>query len=149
MQYKDMNYTQKQEFEKSLTIGQRAKMRRLEKEFKAQIQPINWASHAREEEVRKEAWKTLKIGERIEALEEAREPRINSLRNQISALQEELDKEREEWAEERSKIQSEPWQVAGNDPEVKAMNAIWRKTKEVQEIKFQQLVDSFAEKVSN
>jgi vacuolar-type H+-ATPase subunit I/STV1 len=149
MQYKEMNYTQKQEFEKSLTIGQRAKMRRLEKEFKAQIQPINWASHAREEEVRREAWKSLKVGERVDALEAAHSPKINSLREQIAALQEELDKTREELSEERSKIQSEPWQVAGNDPEVKAMNAIWRKTKEVQEIKFQQLVDSFAEKVSN
>jgi hypothetical protein len=149
MLYKDMNYTQKQEFEKTLTIGQRAKMRRLEKEFKAQIQPINWASHARQEEVRKEAWKTLKIGERIEALEAAHSPNIDALREQIEALQVEFSKAREELAEERSKIQSEPWLAAGNDPEVKAMNAIYRKTHEVQTIKFQQLIDTFTEKVSN
>lgn len=143
MLYKEMNYTQKREFEATLTIGQRAKMRRMEKEFAEQIQPINYASHAREEEVRKEAWKALKIAERVKELESALHPEIFSLRAQIETLQEQLSKAQNELAEKRSDIQAEPYSAAYNDPEVKAIKAIWSKTKEMQAEKFQKLVDSF------
>ena len=147
MLYKEMNYTQKREFEATLTIGQRAKMRRMEKEFAAQIQPINYASHAREEEVRKEAWKALQISERVKELEAAAHPQIFSLREQIQTLQEQLTKAQNELAEARSDIQAEQYSAAYNDPEVKAIKAIWSKTREIQAQKFQQLVDSFEVKV--
>jgi phage host-nuclease inhibitor protein Gam len=145
MNYKEATYTEKQAFEKTLTIGQRAKMRRLEKQFKDQIQPIMWASHAKEEELRQEAWKTLNCEQRIEELETEYAPRLQELRDQIEALQEQFSKLQNESYDKRSDIRTEPYMVAGNDPEVKAMNAIWRKTREVQEAKFQQLIDTFTE----
>ncbi len=149
MDYKTATYSERQAFEKTLTTSQRAKMRRMEKEFTAQIQPIGWASNARQEEIRQEAWASLKVAERIKKLEEDAAPQINEILEQIQALQNELSEKKEELAEARSKIQTEPYMLAGEDAEVKAMNAIWRKTKEVQEVKFQKLVDSFTEEVRN
>lgn len=145
MNYKEATYKEKQAFEKTLTISQRAKMRRLEKQFQDQIQPIMWASNAREEELRLEAWKSLNCSERIEELDESASPRIADLREQIQVLQDELSKVLEELNEAKSNIRTEPYRTAANDPELKAMNAIWRKTQEVQAKKFQELVDSFKE----
>ena len=149
MNYKEATYKEKQAFEATLKTSQRAKIRKMEKEFKEQIQPMMWARSAREQEVRKEAWTSLNCGERIKAVEEAHAPKIQGLRDQFKALQEELTKAQEELAEERSKIQTEPYTLAGCDPEVKAIQTIWRKMKEAQEVKIQNLVDSFQEKVSN
>ena len=148
MNYEEATYTEKRAFEKTLTTSQRAKLRRMEREHKEQIQPINWASHAREEEVRREAFVTLKIAERVKELEEATAPKINSLNEQIQELAKQLDEAREELYKERSKIHTEPYQVAIDDPQVKAMVSIWRKTKEAQEAKIQELVDSFKGKVT-
>lgn len=144
MLYKEMNYTQKREYEATLTIGQRAKLRRMEKAQKEQIQPIQWASNAREEEIRKEAWKTLDCTARINASEAEYAPRVNAIQEQINALHEELSALKKEAYDKRSDISIEPYQVVADDPEVKAMHAIWKKTREVQERNFQELVDSFA-----
>jgi len=148
MLYKEMNYTQKREYEATLTIGQRAKLRRMEKQFKEQIQPIMWASHAREEELRREAWVNLEVAKRIKDLEDLHAPEIASLREKIQELQKELTAVTELVSEARSEIQTQPYQIASDDPEVKAMRAIWRKTKEVQTEKVQELIDSFKVKVS-
>jgi hypothetical protein len=94
-------------------------------------------------------WRRKKCGERIKALEEAHTPKIQALRDQFKALQEELAKAQEELAEERSKIQTEPYTASYDDPQVKAIEKIWGKIKEAQEVKMQNLVDSFKEKVSN
>jgi cytochrome c556 len=144
MQYNEMNYTEKRQFEATLTIGQRAKMRRMEKEFAEQIQPINRASVERENQVRAEAYKSLRIAERIQELEKAHSPRIFELREQFKAIQEELNAANEELSEARSKIQTEPYHAASQDPEVKAIDTIWRNIKKMQAEKFQKLVDSFA-----
>lgn len=148
MNYKEATYTEKQAFEKTLTISQRAKLRRMEKEHKEQIQPINWARCAREEEVRREAYVTLKIAERVKELEETSAPRIYELREQLKAIEKELLQLLQEQGEAKSKIQTEPYRVASDDPQVKAMVSIWRKTKEAQEAKIQELVDSFKGKVT-
>jgi len=149
MNYKELTYKEKQAFEATLKPSQKAKIRKMKKETEEQIQPINWARSAREQEVRKEAWISLQCGERIAALENAHAPKLQALGNQLAAIQEELSKAREELQEERSKIQSEPYQAIDLDPEVKAMQAILRKMREAQEVKMQNLVDSFKEKVSN
>ena len=147
MNYKEATYKEKQAYEATLKPSQRAKIRKMEKEFKEQINPVNWASHARQEQVRKEAWAALNITERMEALDKAVEPRLQELRNQMKALEIELNKILEEKAEERSKIHQEPYTVAYEDPQVKAMGAIYRQMKEAQEIKLQKLIDSFEVKV--
>jgi hypothetical protein len=149
MNYKELTYKEKMAFEATLKPSQKAKIRKMKKETEEQIQPINWARNAREQEVRKEAWTSLKCGERIATLENAHAPKLHALGNQLQAIQEELSKAREELAEERSKIQTEPYRLIDLDPEVKAMQAILRKMREAQEVKIQNLVDSFQEKVSN
>lgn len=143
MQYAEMTYKEKQAFEKSLTVGQRGKIRRLEKQFAEQIQPMNWASHAREEEVRKEAWVTLRIEERVNELEESNRPRIHELQSKIEELGKELANIQENVSEERSKIRAESYSMAYDDPQVQAMNAIIKKTREQQRNKLQSLIDSF------
>ena len=148
MNYKEMNYKEKQAFKASLKTSQRTKLNKMEKEAQEQIQPMMWARGTRQEEVRKEAWRTLNCGERIKALEEAHAPKIQGLRDQFKALQEELSKAQEELAEERSKIQGEPYILAYSDPQVKAIETIWGKIKETQEAKIQKLVESFQEKAS-
>lgn len=149
MNYKELTYKEKEAYFSTLKPSQKAKFRKMEKEFKEQINPINWASHARQEEVRKEAWATLKITERMEEVEKANEPRLQVLREGLKTIQDEINQILEERAEARSKIHQEPYVLAYEDPEVKAMNAIWHKMKEAQEIKFQKLIDSFEEKVNN
>jgi hypothetical protein len=148
MNYKEATYKEKQAFEATLTTSQRGKIRKMEKEFKEQIQPINWASHAREEEVRKEAWATLKISERMEALDKTHEPRLKVLREGLETIQTEINQILEEKAEERSKIHQEPYTLAYEDPQIKAMDAIYIKMKEAQEAKIQKLVESFQKKVN-
>jgi hypothetical protein len=149
MNYKEMNYKEKQAFKASLKPSQRTKLNKMEKEAQEQIQPMMWARGTRQEEVRKEAWTALNCAERIKAVEEAHAPKIQALRDQFKALQEELAKAQEELAEERSKIQTEPYTASYDDPQVKAIEKIWGKIKEAQEVKMQNLVDSFKEKVSN
>ena len=149
MNYKELTYKEKMAFEATLKPSQKAKIRKMKKETEEQIQPINWASHAREQEVRKDAWIALNCGERMEALEKAKEPRLRVLREGLETIQKEINEILEEKAEQRSKIQQEPYDVAYEDPEVKAMQAILRKMREAQEVKIQNLVDSFQEKVSN
>lgn len=148
MDYKTATYKEKKEFEKTLSISQRAKMRRMEKAQKEQIDPMNWASHAREQEVRREAWVTLKVSERVQELESATAPTLQSLREQIEKLEEQFEQVRKELYEAISNIKSEPYNVVYDDPQVKAMNAILHKTREAQEAKFQQLINSFLEKVT-
>lgn len=148
MQYAEMNYTQKREFEKTLTIGQRAKMRRMEKEHQEQIQPIGWASHKAEDEARREAYKTLKIAERIQELEAENAPRLSELREQFKAIQDELNKLTNEINEKRTDIQTEAYSAAYNDPQVKTLQGVWRQIKDAQKIQFQKLVDSFEVKVN-
>lgn len=143
MQYSEMNYTQKREFEKTLTTAQRGKLRKMQKQHEEQIQPIGWASHAREEEVRKEAWVSLNCAERIKEVEAEARPRLAEIEKQIEALREEYKQISDAVSETRSSIQVETYTAAGNDPEAKAMRAIWRKTKEVQERKFNELAESF------
>jgi hypothetical protein len=143
MLYQEMNYNQKREFEATLTTAQRGKIRKMEKEFTEQIRPINWAQNARLEEVRKEAWKTLKIDERVKELENTHAPQIFELRETIKKLQEELSSIQENVSETRSKIQAESYTVSYDDAQVKAMDAIWRKTKEQQDKKLQSLIDGF------
>jgi len=149
MLYTDMNYKEKQAFEATLTPAQRSKIRKLEKQVKEQLQPINWASHARAAEVRKESYVSLNIAERIEALEAQHAPRLQELRDQFKAIQEELNKVQEELGEARSLIQSEPYHAAGQDPEVKAMNAIYRQIKEQQEKKLNDLIATMTPKENN
>ena len=148
MQYAEMTYTEKRNFEKTLTMGQRAKMRRMEKEHQEQIQPIGWASHKAEDEARREAYKTLKIAERIQELEAENAPRLSELREQFKAIQEELNKLTNEINEKRTDIQTEAYSAAHNDPQVKTLQGVWRQIKDAQKVQFQKLVDSFEVKVN-
>lgn len=148
MNYKQATYKEKQAFEKTLTISQRAKIRRLEEEQKNTLQPVGWASHKREEEVRIQAWKDLKIQERIEALEAENAPKRQELKEKIDALNAELRELNDKISEMRTDIQVEAYQVASNDPEVKTLNAVYRQIREAQELQFQRLIDSFVAKVN-
>ena len=143
MQYTEMTYKEKREFEATLTTAQRGKIRKMEKEFTEQVQPVRWASNARLEEVRKEAWKTLKIAERVKELEDAHAPQIFELREKIQKLQEELSTIQEKVSETRSKIQAESYSASYADPQVKAMDAIEKKMKEQQHKKLQSLIEGF------
>jgi uncharacterized protein YPO0396 len=142
MNYKEMTYKEKSAFEKTLTTSQRSKLRKMEQEHKDVLQPINWASNKREEEVRIQAWKNLKIQERLEALEAENAPKRQELKEKIDALNAELRELNDKINEARTNIQVEAYQAASNDPEVKTLNAVWRQIKEAQELKFQQLINS-------
>ena len=143
MQYTEMTYKEKREFEATLTTAQRGKIRKMEKEFTEQTQPVRWASNARLEEVRKEAWATLKLTERVKELEDTHAPQIHELREKIQKLQEELSTIQETVSETRSKIQAEAYSMAYDDAQVKAMDAIERKMKEQQHKKLQALIEGF------
>jgi dGTP triphosphohydrolase len=136
MQYTEMTYKEKREFEATLTTAQRGKIRKMEKEFTEQTQPIRWASNARLEEVRK-------IAERVKDLEDAHAPQIFELREKIQKLQEELSTIQEKVSETRSKIQAESYSASYADPQVKAMDAIEKKMKEQQHKKLQSLIEGF------
>ena len=148
MDYKTATYKEKEAFEKALSITQRAKVRRMKKAQEEQIQPINWATHAREEEVRREAWVTLEVSERVQELEKASTPTLQLLKEQIEKLQEQFEQARKELYEAIGDIKSEPYNAVYNDSQMKALNAIRHKTREAQEAKFQELIDSFSEKVT-
>jgi hypothetical protein len=143
MQYTEMTYKEKQAFEANLTTAQRGKIRKMEKLFVEQNQPLGWAEHERAQEVRKESWTSLKCDERIKAVEEANAPRIAELGAQITELQEQLSAIREEVAEQRSQIHQDVYIACDNDPQVKAINSIRIKTKEQQRRKLNELVDGF------
>jgi uncharacterized protein (UPF0335 family) len=143
MDYTEMTYKEKREFEATLTTAQRGKIRKMEKEFTEQTQPVRWASNARLEEVRKEAWATLKLTERVKELEEAHAPQIFELHEKIQKLQKELSTIQETVSETRSKIQAEAYSAAYDDPQVKAMDAIGQKMKEQQRKKLQALIQGF------
>ena len=144
-----MSYKEKQAFEATLTPAQRSKIRKLEKQIKEQLQPINWASHARDTQVRQEAYVSLNIAARIEALEAQHAPKIQELRDQFNAIREALDKAQDDLAEARSAIQSEPYHAAGQDPEAKAINAIWHRTKEQQNEKLNNLIATMTSREGN
>ena len=144
MLYKEMNYTQKRQFEATLTPHQRRKMRKMEQEFKEQAQPIAQARHKREDLVRKESWVSLNCAERIKEVEAAAAPRVAELRSQIQALQDELNALQQKTADTRCDIQTEVYTAAYSDPEVKALDSILQNVRQTQAEKFQKLVDSFA-----
>ena len=77
------------------------------------------------------------------ALEESYEPRLKVLREGLQTIQTEINEILEEKSEARSKIHQEPYTLAYEDPEVKAMRAIYAQMLEAQEIKLQKLIDSF------
>lgn len=143
MEYTEMTYKQKRDFEANLTTAQRGKIRKMEKLFVEQNQPLGWAEHERAQEVRKESWTSLKCDERIKALEESKAPAIAELTAKIKELQEQLSEIREEVAEGRSQIHQEVYVACDNDPQVKAINAIRIKTKEQQRRKLNELVNGF------
>jgi hypothetical protein len=148
VKYTELSYKEKQAFEATLTPAQRAKIRKLEKQNKETLQPINWASHARDEQVRKELYVSLNIAARIEALEAQHAPKLQELRDQFKAIQEQLNQELEELAEARSQITSEPYHAAGQDPQAKAINAIFRQMREQQENKLNDLIATMTTKAS-
>lgn len=143
MEYTEMTYKQKRDYEANLTTAQRGKIRKMEKLFVEQNQPLGWAEHERAQEVRKESWVSLKCDERIKALEESKAPAIAELSAKIKELQEQLSEIREEVAEGRSQIHHEVYVACDNDPQVKAINAIRIKTKEQQRRKLNELVNGF------
>ena len=147
MNYKEASYKEKEAFFATLKPSQKAKLRKMQKDFKEQLSPINIANHARQEEVRKEAWANLKTTERMEALEKSYEPRLKVLREGLQTIQTEINEILEEKSEARSKIHQEPYALAYEDPEVKAMRAIYAQMLEAQETKLQKLIDSFEVKV--
>jgi hypothetical protein len=148
MNYKQATYKEKQAFEKTLTTSQRAKIRRLEEEQKNTLQPVGWASHKREEEVRLQAWKDLKIQERLEALEAENAPKRAELKEKLDALNAEIRELNEKISATRTDIQVEAYQAAGNDPEVKTLQAVYRQIREAQELQFQRLIDTLVVKVN-
>ena len=143
MNYKELTYKEKEAYFSTLKPSQKAKFRKMQKDFKEQLNPINFANHARQEQVRKEAWKALNITERMTAVEESYEPRLKVLREGLQTIQTEINEILDEKAEARSKIHQEPYTLAYEDAQVKAMSAIYRQMLEAQEIKFQKLIDSF------
>jgi DNA integrity scanning protein DisA with diadenylate cyclase activity len=143
MNYTEMTYKEKRDYEATLTTAQRGKIRKMEKLFTEQNQPLGWAEHERAQEVRKESWVSLKCDERIKALEESKAPEIAELSAKIKELQIQLSEIREGLDKERSEINQEVYTACDNDPQVKAINAIRVKTKEQQRRKMNELVNGF------
>jgi len=128
---------------KALTAPQRAKVRKLEKSHEGTTNPISRASYAREQEVRAQAWKDLKVSERIEALESEYLPQMKAIEEQRKALWEQYQELSNKLADLRGDISAEPYQAVYADPQYKAIRAILKQSNEAHEAKMTELLASF------
>lgn len=121
----------------------RAKYRKLIKEYEATLNPVRSAKIKLENELRIQAHKDLNIWERVKQAEEP-------IRQQMAEVDAQLKELNEKWRELSNQlnnvaldIQTEPYQVAYNDPQVRALSAIWEGINETQEAKLAQLIAEF------
>lgn len=118
----------------------RAKYRKLMKEYEAILNPVRSAKIQLENQLRKQAYTELNIAERVE---EAQAP----LRSQLAEISEQLKELNAKWREVADKIQNvatnietEPYHVAYNDPQVQALSSIWSNINETQAKKLEEFL---------
>lgn len=109
----------------SLDPKARAKYRKLIKEYEATLNPVRSAKIKLEHELRIQAYKDLNIHERVI---EAKRP----VREQMAEVEEQLRVLNGKWRELSDQLNSvandieiEHYQVAYNDPQVRALSTIW------------------------
>lgn len=125
-----MNYKEQRAFEATLTPAQRAKIRRLEKDYEEKLNPIRNYHWKRYEDVKREAFKTLNCDQRVRESEEALKPQMNAITEQIRQLNEQYIQLQNELMKKRDVIFDEAYAIAGNDPQVLATGEIWKEIKE-------------------
>lgn len=126
----------------ALDTKTRAKYRKLIKEYEATLNPVRTTKIRLENEIRVKAWRDLNISERVE---EAKRP-IREQMGEVEAQLKELNAKWRELSDQLSNaandIQVEPYEVAYNDPQVKALSAIWSNINETHAKKLEQLMES-------
>lgn len=130
-----------------LTIKQKAKYRRELKKYEERLNPIRSACIKREHEVRQQAYKDLNITERVE---EAERP----IREAIKAIEEQQKELNLKWRELSDQlykagtdIQTEPYKVAHNDPEVKVLSKMWGDMNEQWSADLSELIKTFTDEL--
>jgi len=115
------------------------------KEYEATLNPVRTAKIRLENEVRVKAWRELNVSERVE---EAKRP----IREQMAEVEAQLKELNAKWRElsdqlsnAANDIQVEPYEVAHNDPQVKALSTIWGTINEAHAKKLEQLIESTQE----
>lgn len=118
----------------------RAKYRKLMKEYEATLNPVRSAKIKLENELRLKAYKELDIIERVEQAEAPIRQQLAEINVQLKELNAKWRELSDQLSNVASDIQVEPYQVAYNDPQVKALSSIWDNINETQAQKLEEFL---------
>lgn len=114
----------------ALTPSQRAKYRKITKAYEDTLNPVRTAKIRLEDELRRQAYVDLNIGERIKAVETPIREEMAEIERLRSELWEKWTVLSARLSNETLDIQTETYQVAYNNPQVQALSAIWQSINE-------------------
>ena len=128
---------------KALTAPQRAKVRKAIAAYEAERNPVMYEANRYENEVRRQAYIDLNCQERVEQVRAQYDPRINSIRQNIEALWEQVRELEAERNEAELNITTEPYRVVYADPKHNALHDVWKAINDRHEAKMAELLASF------
>jgi septal ring factor EnvC (AmiA/AmiB activator) len=130
---------------KALTTPQRAKVRKAIAEYEAERNPIMWAKHKLEEEIRHQAFEDMDGLKLCQEIEDEFNPQIEELTKRINELCDERSRLQDAKRERFSEVRSEPYRVAGNHPKSILLGDMWKDVNDRHEAKMTALLESFNE----
>jgi septal ring factor EnvC (AmiA/AmiB activator) len=128
---------------KALTAPQRAKVRKAIAEYEAERNPIMWAKHKLEEEIRHQTFEDMDGLKLCQQIEDEFNPQIEELTKKINELCDERRRLEDAKRERFSEVRSEPYRAAGNHPKSILLGDMWKDVNARHEAKIAELLESF------
>ena len=128
---------------KGLTAPQKAKARKALEQWKAERDPIMYASNTLEQEIRRQAFEDMDAVKLCQQIEEEFVPGIETLTLEINKLCDERRRLEDEKRARFDAINAEPYRIAGNHPKVILLHEIWKDVNARHESKIAELLESF------
>jgi hypothetical protein len=129
----------------SLDTKTRAKYRKLMKEYEATLNPVRSAKIRLEHELRIQAYKDLNISERVKVAKQPIREQLTEVEAQLRVLNDKWRELSDQLSQVANDIETEPYSLAYEDPQVKALSAIWSNINETHAKKLETLIESTQE----
>lgn len=127
---------------KALTPSQRAKYRKMFKEYNAILEPVRSAKIRLEDEMRKQAYIDLQIDQRVKAVSTPIREQMAEIERQRNELSQKWQELANRLSDETLTIQTEAYSAGYNHPQVQALSAIWQDINEAHAKKLEEFLSS-------
>jgi hypothetical protein len=128
---------------KGLTAPQKAKARKALEQWKAERDPIMYASNTFEQEIRRQAFEDMDAVKLCQQIEDEFNPRLEELAKKINELSDERRRLEDEKRARFDAINAEPYRIASNHPKSILLHEMWKETNARHEAKIADLLESF------